>query len=60
MKEKRLTSLMIICVHKEITDKLDIIDIANKCVGINATRRQIFGVFTKTDQWQLIMHQLKH
>ena len=45
-KDKRLKNLMILSVHKEITHKFDLIDIANNFVRRKDNRRKVFGVFT--------------
>ena len=49
MGKNRLNSLMILHVHKDLLDDLNLIDIANKFVGINQRRRNTFGVFTSSD-----------
>ena len=49
MKQKRLNNLMIIHVHKERVDSLDIIDIANEFVNRNDSRKKTFGQFIKQD-----------
>ena len=49
MKQKRLNNLMIIHVHKEKVDNLDIIAVANEFVNKNETRKKNFGKFIKQD-----------
>ena len=48
MPQSCLESLLL-HVHKDLLDALDLIDIANKFVGINQRRRNTFGVFTSSD-----------
>ena len=49
MTDKRLNNLMILHVHKEKTDKMNLIEVANKFVEWKDNRNQIFGKFTKYD-----------
>ena len=44
--QERLNSLMVIHVHKDLTDKIDICDICNDFVS-KGERRQVFGKFGK-------------
>ena len=48
-KEKRLNHLMILHVHKDRTDKIDLVDVANQFVEWNDNRIHIFGKFTCND-----------
>ena len=49
MADERLNNLMILHIHREKTDKLDLVDIANWFVGKNVTRKRMFGRFTERD-----------
>lgn len=49
MTDKRLNNLMILHVHKEKTDGMNLIEVANKFVDWKDNRSQIFGKFTKYD-----------
>ena len=46
----RLTHLMVLHIHKELTDKLDLITIANDFVAGDTHRLTVFGTFTSKDQ----------
>ena len=48
-KEKRLNHLMILHVHKDRTDKIDLVDAANQFVEWKDNRVHIFGKFTCND-----------
>ena len=43
--QQRLNWCMLLHVHKDRTDKLNIANIANEFVSRNASRLQIFGMF---------------
>ena len=45
MKQSRLNHLMILHVHKEMTDSLNLVDCANDFVGSNEHRLRVFGKF---------------
>ena len=45
MKQERLNSLMVLHVHKDYTDKLHLLDIANDFVSNSNRRKQVFGTF---------------
>ena len=45
MKQQRLNNLMLLHVHKELTDNLDLIACANDFVFANEHHLQIFGKF---------------
>ena len=50
MSQPRLNSLMVLHVHKELTDQLNFLDVANEFVAnILEHRLNIFGKFTKED-----------
>ncbi len=46
MGQERLNHLMILHVHKDITDNLNMISVANEFVSDSEHRMQIFGTFT--------------
>lgn len=45
MGQERLNHLMVLHVHKDITDKLDLKSVANEFVGDTEHRLKIFGTF---------------
>lgn len=47
--EVRLNSLMLLHIHKERTDSLDLIKIANNFVATKEVRKDVFGTFTDLD-----------
>ena len=49
MNQDRLTHLMVLHIHKELTDKLDLITIANDFVAGDTHRLTVFGTFTSKD-----------
>ena len=49
MSQKRFNSLAILSFHKEITDKISSIDVANEFVELKPMRKSIFGKFGKDD-----------
>ena len=49
MTQKRLNHMMMLHVHKERTDALDLIDVANDFVSLSEHRLSIFGKFQETD-----------
>lgn len=46
---KRLNHIMLMHIHKERTDKIDLIKVANEFVEWKDNRRQIFGTFSPSD-----------
>jgi len=49
MTQKRLNHVMLLHVHKDRTDELDLIDVANDFVSGSEHRLSIFGKFQVTD-----------
>ena len=49
MSQDRLTHLMVLHIHKELTDNLDLITIANDFVAGDTHRLTVFGTFTSKD-----------
>ena len=50
MSQPRLNSLMVLHVHKELTDRLNLLDVANEFVANKLEHRlNIFGKFTRED-----------
>ena len=45
MTQERLNNLMILHVHKEYSDELNLHDVANEFVSVNERRQQVFGQF---------------
>ena len=45
----RLNHLMLLHVHKELTDGIDMVEVANLFVGDNKRRKHLFGKFSKND-----------
>ena len=45
MGQSRLNHLMILHVHKDLTDGLNLIDVANEFVSSNESRLHVFGKF---------------
>jgi len=43
MSQERLNNLMILHVHKELTDALDLVHVANEFVRANESRVRSFG-----------------
>ncbi len=46
MGQERLNHLMVLHVHKELTDDLDLISIANEFVGDSEHRLKLIGTFS--------------
>lgn len=49
MADQRLANLMLLHIHRDKCDKLSLVDVANKFVGDNDSRRKMFGNFTTRD-----------
>ena len=49
MTQQRLNSTMLLYIHKDITDNLDLVNIANDFTFQSQHRRNILGTFTVTD-----------
>ena len=47
MGEGRLNHLMLLHVHKELADGIDMVEVANLFVGDKQRRKQLFGKFSK-------------
>ena len=47
--EGRLNHLMLLQVHKELADGIDMLEVANLLAGDNQRRKQMFGKFSKND-----------
>ena len=45
MTEQRLNHCLLLHVHKELTDSLDLISIAKEFVGLHDERKKYFGSF---------------
>ena len=60
--EGRLDHLMLLHVHKELADGIDMVEVANLFVGDNQRRKQLFGKFSRNDlpmTYELTMMTLK-
>lgn len=49
MTEKRLNNCMLLYVHKDKTDDLDVTEVAKLFVGVNSERSKYFGDFPVQD-----------
>ena len=49
MTQSRLNDFLVLHVHRELTDKLNLIDTANEFIFGHEHRQQIFGKFVQTD-----------
>ena len=47
--DSRLNHLMMLYVHKDRTDALTLVDVANDFVGEKENRKQLFGKFSAND-----------
>ena len=45
MTEKRLNNCLLLYIHKDSTDELDVIELAKDFISINAERNRFFGSF---------------
>ena len=46
---------MILHVHKELMDTVDMVELANTFVGENQTRKELFGKFSNNDLPKLFL-----
>ena len=58
MNQTRLNWCMVLHIHNDDTDKLNIVDVANEFVSRNSTRSHIFGRFVKIFFYCLLLFQL--
>lgn len=49
MTQQRFNHLMVLHIHKDLTDELDIVTLANEFVALHEHRSSIFGTFTEAD-----------
>ena len=49
MGGEKLFYLMVLHVHKQLKDSLDLIQVANRFVAKNGSRKQMLGTFSKRD-----------
>ena len=50
MSQQRLNHLMVLHVHSDHTDELNLVDVANEFIADNEHKRQVFGnEFKETD-----------
>jgi len=45
MTEKRLNNCLLLHVHKDLTDKLNLLEVANEFISVNSDRKKYFGFF---------------
>ena len=50
MGQNRLKHLMFLHVHSELTDKIDLVEVANRFAGNIDARKKLFGTFSDTDR----------
>ena len=55
MTQTRLNSTMLLNVHKDRTDQLNLVDIGNEFIRESSHRESIFGKFQQTDLDQSII-----
>ena len=48
MKQERLNNIMMLHVHKDRTDSLDLREVANEFVSYREQRKTVFGKFSYT------------
>ena len=48
MTQQLLNNVMLLNVHKDLTDALDLVNIARQFVGANVRRRRFFGNHNRT------------
>ena len=53
MPQKILDHCMLLSIHKERTDKMNLKNVANMSCEANEERRRTFGIFCDTDFLQL-------
>ena len=49
MTDRRFNALGLLNVHKELTDKLDLLEVGNEFISLNDERHQYFGKFVTSD-----------
>ena len=49
MSQLRLNSIMTLHIHKDLTDKLDLLEIGNEFVSASEHRQKTLGKFLPTD-----------
>lgn len=49
MTQKRFNSLAVLSFHKELTDKISLVNVANEFVASKPSRKNIFGKFVDSD-----------
>ena len=47
MPQSRLNDVMILHIHKHLTDDIDVVAALNEFVSVNEDRRKHFGIFTE-------------
>ena len=49
MSQSRLNNVMVLHVHKNLTDKLSLVDIGNNFISGSSHRESLFGKFLQTE-----------
>ena len=49
MGQKRYNSLSVLNEHKDVLDKLSLLDVANRFISAKDKRKNKFGTFTEND-----------
>ena len=49
MTQKRFNSLAVLSFHKDLTDKISLVNVANEFVATKPSRKNIFGKFVESD-----------
>ena len=49
MSQSRLNNVMVLHVHKNLTDKLSLVDIGNNFISDSSHRESLFGKFLQTE-----------
>ena len=49
MTQQHLNHLMLLCIHRYHTDRLNLIEAANDFANANEHQRSVFGIFTASD-----------
>ena len=59
---RRLNNVMVLHVHKNLTDKLSLVDIGNNFISGSSHRESLFGKFLQTEceQTQFLLNDLKN
>ena len=56
--QKRINNTILLCVHKDRNDRLDILTVTTKCIDNSDHRKQVFGAFS-TFEFEIKLWQKK-